>query len=228
MQFRSQSRLRNRTHARNNAVVSARVERPNFPGAKRTLGGLMNAQRSHLPPETWHEPNEESRGQYRIIVQSPGPGFRHVVTPQDIRERLAELPESLTRPLHVVQLSRMTRKKKTFPLYGMQWGCALYLYPMEEGLIETFHRPPTPAQLIEARMYGGVWTQAGRRQWQLAWTESSIRDYYLNNILLHELGHLLDNRNTGYRDRERFAEWFAIEHGVCRRSRSQRATRTSR
>jgi hypothetical protein len=45
------------------------------------------------------------------------------------------------------------------------------------------------------------------------WTESAIRDFYLNNILIHELGHLLDDRNDSYVDRERYAEWFAIRYG---------------
>jgi hypothetical protein len=30
---------------------------------------------------------------------------------------------------------------------------------------------------------------------------------------MHELGHLIDNRNSGYLDRERFAEWFAVHYG---------------
>ena len=32
--------------------------------------------------------------------------------------------------------------------------------------------------------------------WKLIWTEQSIKDFYLNNILIHELGHLLDDRNS--------------------------------
>ncbi|MEM9658647.1 MAG: hypothetical protein AAF961_09830 [Planctomycetota bacterium] len=27
------------------------------------------------------------------------------------------------------------------------------------------------------------------------------------------MGHLVDDRNSNYADRERFAEWFAIEYG---------------
>jgi hypothetical protein len=30
---------------------------------------------------------------------------------------------------------------------------------------------------------------------------------------LLELGHLIDERNTGYVDRERYAEWFAVQYG---------------
>ena len=64
-------------------------------------------------------------------------------------------------PLQVIQLSRMTRKKRSFPCYGMQWGTAVYLYPIESGLVEYYPCPPHPAQVNEARMFGGRWVQAG-------------------------------------------------------------------
>src|SRR6185295_4741618 len=119
----------------------------------------------------------------------------------------SQFPDEQLAALEVVQLSRMTRKKQSFPCYGMQWGSSLYLYPIEESLIEYYDRPPRPAQANEARMYGGRWVQQGT-SWKLVWTEQAIKDFYLNNILIHELGHLVDNRNTNYDDRERYAEWF--------------------
>ena len=129
--------------------------------------------------------------------------------------------------LEVVQLSRMTRKKQSFPCYGMQWGASLYLYPIEENLVEFYHCPPTPNQVNEARMYGGRWSQESRGVWRLEWTEEAVRDFYLNNILIHELGHLVDLRNTGYVDRERYAEWFALEYGY-KRSRTARGPKEDR
>lgn len=167
---------------------------------------------SFAPPEDWYEPTEKGSGEYRVITQAPGPGYRHVVTEREIRARLGKLPASVLESLDVVQLSRMTKKKQSFPCYGMQWGSTLYLYPIEESLIEYFSQPPRPAEFNEARQFGGRWVQEGS-EWQLIWTEATIKDFYLNNILIHELGHLLDNRNTSYTDRERYAEWFAIEHG---------------
>jgi hypothetical protein len=118
----------------------------------------------------------------------------------------------------------MTRKKRRSPCYGMQWGSTIYLYPIEESLVESFADPPKPAQRVEAAMYGAVWQLAGGR-WQLVWTEDSIRDFYLNNVLIHELGHILDNRNSRPLDRERFAEWFAIEHGYKASRRADLAQR---
>ncbi len=168
---------------------------------------------AYAAPETWYDVSGRGGTGYRIVVQPPGAGYRHVVTPAEIRQRLQLLPTSMLVPLEVVQLSGMTRKRRRYPCYGMQWGAALYLYPMQEGLVEDFDRPPRPAQWNEARMYGGKWIEHRPGHWRLIWTEETIKDFYLNNVLIHELGHLLDHRNTSYVDRERFAEWFAIEHG---------------
>jgi len=179
------------------------------------------AKRSFFPNEDWYEPIEGEKDGYRIIEKDPGIGLVHVVTPAEVADRLALLPPEMLADLDVVQLGRITKKKKSFPCYGMQWGTALYLYPLNEALVETYAAPPLPRLLVETRMYGGKWTHdAVDETWTLAWTEQTARDFYLNNILIHELGHLLDDRNTGYEDRERFAEWFAVEYGY-KQSRSK-------
>ena len=167
-----------------------------------------------LPPEDWHDLQSDRRDtKYSVIVQDPGPGYRHAVTADEGRDRLAVFPARIIQSLGVVQLSRMTRKKRTFPCYGMQWGSSLYLYPVDESLVEYFWRTPLAAERRETEMYGGVWEACSSGGWRLIWTEDTIRDFYLNNILIHELGHLIDDRNRSYVDRERFADWFAIEHG---------------
>jgi hypothetical protein len=163
------------------------------------------------PPEDWYDPTDAS--DYRIVIQDPGEGYRHILSPADIRARLAEVPAQFLEQLEVVQLSRMTRKKQSFPCYGMQWGNALYLYPLEESLTEHYDTPPRPNLVNETKMYGGRWTETSPGCWVLTWSEQAARDFYLNNILMHELGHLVDERNTGYVDRERYAEWFAVHYG---------------
>jgi hypothetical protein len=178
---------------------------------KRARGFLANERLPFVPPEDWHEPREDG-SDYRFVIQNPGDGYRHVLTPNEVRQRLAELPEHCVEPLEVVQFSRMTRKKQSFPCYGMQWGSAIYLYPIENDLVEHYDAPPKPNLMNEVRMYGGRWETHGHH-WKLVWTEQAIKDFYLNNILIHELGHLLDDRNTRSVDRERYAEWFAIRYG---------------
>ena len=90
------------------------------------------------PPEDWHEGSESAgrRDPYdiRIVVQPPGGLSTRAYARRD-SQPAAQLPERLVASLEVVQLSRMTRKKESFPCYGMQWGSSLYLYPMEEDRI---------------------------------------------------------------------------------------------
>lgn len=212
MGLNRQPRLGRQSSRIRSAEVAAHAAARQAPFSKRVRGGQVNLRLPFVPPEDWHEPSDSHQG-YRIIVQPPGEGFSHVVSSADVRARLEELPPEFTAPLEVVQFSRMTRKKQSFPCYGMQWGASLYLYPIEENLVEQYDAPPKPNQVNEARMYGGRWTNDEPGIWKLVWTESAIRDFYLNNILIHELGHLLDDRNERAVDRERYAEWFAVRYG---------------
>lgn len=107
----------------------------------------------------------------------------------------------------------MTRKKLTNPCYGLAWETTIYLYPFEESFEVDTGRPPTPREQVEARMYGARLVNRGPGEWVLQWTKEALRDFYLNNILIHELAHILDDRNTTYADRERFAEAFATRYG---------------
>ncbi len=201
-----------------------------FPARSKHATGLRPAagfrQRFHETtysegfgaPETWHEP--VGRNSVKFVVEPAGEGYVHPVTTEEVAERIKQLPKRFRNKLEIVQFSRMTRKRALFPCYGMQWGTAVYLYPIESTYVERYARPPRPEQLIEARMYGGQW-QAEGRGWTLSWTADSIRDFYLNNVLIHEIGHTVDDRNGGFVERERFANWFAVEYGY-RVSRGRR------
>jgi hypothetical protein len=169
-------------------------------------------------PEQWHEPSDAD--DIHFIVKPPGSRYRHAVTVQEVRDRLSQLPREFVEQIEVIQFSPMSAKRKLFPCYGMQWGENIYLYPIEESLVEIYHRPPKPQQLIEAKMHGGVWTETDGK-YHLQWSEEAIKDFYLNNVLIHEIGHVLDQRNTNAEKREQYANWFAIEYGF-RASRGRR------
>lgn len=222
MSRRIEQSLKTAAKARNNA---ARTHRKFVTLGKRARIGSVTLRGPYLPPERWYEPSKHRRDSFCVISQQAGEGYRHILTEDDVRRRLAQLPDWMVKPLEVVQLSQMTRKKRRSPCYGMQWGSTIYLYPIEETLVESFAQPPKPAQRIEAAMYGARWTHE-EGQWRLVWTEDAIRDFYLNNVLIHELGHILDSRNTSTRDRERYAEWFALEMGYKASRRQELAERT--
>ena len=134
---------------------------------KSTRGSDCGRYGPGLPPEDWYEPSETPVDRYRIVEQPAGEGYRHVLTAAEIQQRLALMPSGMLQALEVVQLSRMTRRKRTFPCYGMQWGNALYLYPLEESLVEHFDTPPRPNLVNETRMYGGRWSEPSPGCWLL-------------------------------------------------------------
>ncbi len=218
-QQRTRSSLR---PSRRNPVSRRRGHQP--ASAHQHRGNGLAVGRTFDAPELWHEPVDRDESQVsrelKVIVQNPGQNYVHPVTPDDVRERVLQLPAQYREKLDVVQLSRMTRKRRLFPCYGLQWGTAVYLYPIEASLEELYVRAPRPAQRIETEMFGGRWVEDGPL-WRLIWTENSIRDFYLNNVLIHEIGHINDDRNTSFRKREQFADWFAVEYGF-RASRMKR------
>jgi hypothetical protein len=223
MNRRPTANLKNRNSRRTSTALPKAIQK-SIMVAKRSRGRVGEDRGPFIPPEDWYEPHDAATSSYEVVVQNPGRGYEHVVTEDDIRQRLSALPDKFIAPLQVVQLSRMTRKKRSCPCYGMQWGTALYLYPVEAELVEYFGRPPRPAEYNETRAFGGKWEHGGGSLWMLRWTPATIRDFYLNNVLIHELGHLLDTRNTRSQDRERFAEWFAIEYGYRNRSKASRTS----
>lgn len=205
--------------------ASRRISERQRGGAGRPAGafrqrGSDTSQRSNFfyAHDKWYEPSGSDVIQ--LYRQDPGAGFIHPVTIEEVVERVEQLPARFRQPIEVIELASMTRKRSLFPCYGMQWGPNVYLYPIEESLVETYTRPPKPEQIIEAKMYGGVWTQDGNL-WRLTWTENTLRDFYLNNVLIHEIGHVNDTRNRNQNARERYADWFAIEYGY-RASRGRR------
>jgi hypothetical protein len=206
----TRSNLRAARHGRNPSGRSS----VNPASAHQRRGEGLAQGRPFDAPEVWHDPisSDDDVHELMIVSQPAGRGYVHPVSADDVRERVLQLPIKFQEKLDVVQFSRMTKKRRLFPCYGLQWGTAVYLYPIEESFVELYVRAPKPAQRIETEMFGGRWVQDGNL-WRLIWTESTIRDFYLNNVLIHEIGHINDDRNTSFRKREQFADWFAIEYG---------------
>lgn len=193
-----------------NVSSTKRTRVREYAKARRSIAS-QNQDNLFDAPEIWHEPSGEEG--YNVLVLDPGSEYRHVVTREQVQERLEDLPEQFLQGLEVVQLSTMTRKKRRLPCYGLQWGCAIYLYPFHESMEEHFFSPPPRQLVIETRMYGARWDHPSPGLWRLLWTDASAKDFQLNNILIHELGHLVDTWNGGSVAQERYAEWFAIQYG---------------
>ena len=83
-QFQANSFCRSPNHLDHiNAMARASNARRGMPLSKRARRTERSQRLPFVPPENWYEPRETGEG-YRILVQSPGDGFRHVVTPDEV------------------------------------------------------------------------------------------------------------------------------------------------
>lgn len=69
--------------------------------------------------------------------------------------------------------------------------------------------PPTPRARQHYAPWEAQWEEAAEG-WFQTWEPKALTRYYLYHLLLHELGHLNDQTSRSPRQRESFAEDFAL------------------
>ena len=142
------------------------------------------------------------------------------VSKDDIRAELAKVPNEYLSGLDGVVLLGGSRKQEQS--FGSQayWGCyrwnVIYLaaYPRAymRRMYKTRIKPSEAAELKRA----GVLIEPAESGCKVVFDHSSLRTYYLREVLMHELGHHVDRKNFANKTNRRiegFADWFATEYG---------------
>lgn len=80
-------------------------------------------------------------------------------------------------------------------------------------MTEKYKRLPPPNIKREYERAGATY-YFKNNFWHREFTIESLKQFYLNDVLLHEIGHHVDRKNNKSNNQsERFAEWFAGEYG---------------
>ncbi|MGB0849427.1 MAG: hypothetical protein ACPGSM_22010, partial [Thiolinea sp.] len=95
----------------------------------------------------------------------------------------------------------------------------IILYPFPNTMIMTFgSKKPSTHRLQELKKWSsGLKKEKGN--WILEWQSEGLREYYINNLLYHEVGHHIDWyyrrwSAANYREAEEFADQYAIQHSA--------------
>jgi hypothetical protein len=152
---------------------------------------------------------------------NPSRAFFFPVTPDEVRHTLARLPARHTEELTHVWFRRVSAREFAegrTPLAEFVRGsgvAAIILYPWPTDRLLRFGHRATPAAVL--RFYR-PWqpTQVSDEQGQaLCFTAEALRHFYLEHLLLHEVGHLVDSRRgPPSRARARRAESVADSYAV--------------
>lgn len=157
-------------------------------------------------------------GQLPIYATPLRPEFALPVSVDEVAAVLEKLPRRLLAGLEGVYLLGGSQRQV---VSGRYWGCyyrrKVFLFAAPRAWLSwRTAEYPGPALLRVSALRPRIRREGS--SWLTEVDERKLRDFYLYDVLLHEVGHHVDFRRNGYRWRsrlktERYAEWFAASYG---------------
>lgn len=148
-----------------------------------------------------------------IFVRPLHSAFLRPCSPEDVCNVLTSLPPSWLAGLEGVFLLGGTRKQDqessgSFRM-GSYGGDKIYLHAFPRRRMERhFTHKPKPSIVQEYTRAGAAWEQVSRG-WVRRFTADSLRNFYLKDVLIHEVAHHVDRDHRKPEDAaERFAHGF--------------------
>ena len=153
--------------------------------------GIFNRKHSLLPPT----PDQETP---IFIVENTSRDFYFPVTIEEIKDTLRKLPKDHTKYLTHIWLDKVKKSEylKGESLQG-QFICGSKVYLIKLYAVPTDNKmifgqtKPTSKQLSFYKQYCND-LQHDKNGWYLQFTNESYKRYYLEKLLLHEIGHCVD------------------------------------
>jgi len=138
----------------------------------------------------------------------------------DVRETLDSIPTDFTEGLEgvfsLLGPSKKQSKAESLYRYGTYWRCCIFLFPYPRKWMSFRAKGLQPHILREYERVGAEIINDGNRELLVRFNNESLRDFYLRDVLIHEVGHHVDRfslAKKSTKDAERFANWFATEYG---------------
>ncbi len=133
-----------------------------------------------------------------------------------IKRNIKAIPDKYLYNLNCIKLSN-NRKNKGLAVSFEDIG-TIFIFAFPKSLF-TFPKKDKPrkSRLSNIHREFLAWGASFRfynGYWWIAWDKDSLNNYFLNHVLLHEIGHLYgDSKYATEREREIFAEKFANKFG---------------
>ena len=140
------------------------------------------------------------------------------VSLKDLKSEYDKIPLTFRVGLKGIFLLGGTAKiestSKTKFRYGTYWNNCIFIHPYPQKLLVKNHiKSPRPHTLNDYIRVGAE-VKILNKGVSIEFTEQSLREFYLRDVFVHEMGHHVDRffkKNEA--KSEGFAEWFATEYG---------------
>jgi len=188
-------------------------------GRPKLADNIFNRQHNFLPPTE----NEKTP---IYIVDNPSRDFYFPITIDEIQIFLKKLPIEHTQKITHIWLRKIS--KKEYEDEGSYQGCficgskvnLIVLYPFPKSLIMNLGRKKPSGKTVKWYSKFEPELKENNGEWYLQWTEEKIKKYYLEGLLLHEVGHQIDSyyqrywsKNYKKEKAENFADNYAYYWG---------------
>ena len=146
-----------------------------------------------------------------VFDRTLAPGFLRPWSVEDVADVIGSIPdEFLTDLTGVFLLGGTTHQRSLKKLtYGMYSANRIFLFALPSRMLDqNLSKMPKPSVTRTYTKCGATVTPDGKGGAKLHFDESSLRRFFLYDVLLHEVGHHVD-RDHQSEDAERYANWFA-------------------
>jgi hypothetical protein len=205
------------------------VERKQSPWKKSRTFGDVYGGRTHLkiPDRIMRrahslKPPSQSDTLPLFIVDNPSRDFYFPLTPDEIKKELTDLPRhDWSRITHIWERRSKKTEYETGELPLAEFICGsgvqlIVLYPWPNDLrMPLGKRKPTDKQLSTFAKYSTDLRQA-EEYWYLHWNKDAVKNFCIEQLLYHEIGHHVDRSKrhwskTNRKAVEEFADQYAYE-----------------
>ena len=157
-----------------------------------------------------------------LMQDNPSKDFFFPISVEEAKEAVQALPKDDYEGITHIWLRRVTKseyKKGQLPLAEFICGSGvrvIILYPFPENLIMNLgSKKPSGRKLKELSKWCTD-LQKNKGKWFLKWNQDSLREYYINHLLYHEVGHHVDWYSRHWsmansKQTEEFADQYAIQ-----------------
>ncbi len=155
-----------------------------------------------------------------IIVEQPSPEFICPVKRHDIIGMINSIPDEFTAGLQSIIVLKGSRRQAAVSgrgyTYGRYFDKKVFLHPFPKRLMTRYYRKLPAPHIVNDYKRAGATVETDSDGSKIVFTEQAVRDFYLRDVLVHEIGHHVDWANferKSHKKLEGFAEWFATEYG---------------
>ena len=171
---------------------------------------IFNRQHNLLIPDK----NDETP---IYIVDNPSRDYFFPITVDDIEYTISKLPAFHTEKITHIWLKKNSPKENYQGCFITGSGVnliVLYAFPVDLKMRFGIKKPSQKILRWYSAFHPNLVLE--NEEWALQWSKESIKQYYLEGLLLHEIGHQIDSRHKRFmskkyqnRKAEKYADNFA-------------------